>query len=125
MLFKFESRYKSYELTIEEVVVQGEKNQRQMLITTIRTLEGDEAFGERNTYKLHPQLNEQLLTFDILQETLDEVVKFALADEQSWKELKIMLDVMPKGMRERMMLSMYKVRDTLDESLNVLRRTLK
>lgn len=125
MLFKFESRNKSYEITIEEVVVQGEKNQRQMLITTIQTLEGDENFGKRNTYKVEPQSNEQLLTFDILQETFDEVVKFALADEQSWKELNIMLKVLPKAMRERMMISMYNVRDTLDKSLNVLRRMLK
>ena len=125
MLFKFESRNKRYEITIEEVVVKGEKNQIQRLITTIQTLEGDEAFGERNTYKVQPQSNEQLLTFDIMQETFDEVVKFALADEQSWKELNIMLEVLPKAMRERMMLSLYKTRDTLDDSLNVLRRTLK
>lgn len=125
MLFKFESRNKRYEITIEEMVVQGEKTQIQRLITTIRTLEGDEAFGEWNTYKVQPQLNEQLLTFDILQDMFDEVVKFALADERSWKEFNIMLEVLPKDMRERMMISLYKARDTLDDSLNVLRRTLK
>lgn len=115
MLFKFESRNKSYEITIEEVVVKGEENQRQTLITTIRTLEGDEAFGERNTYKVQPQSNEQLLTFDILQKTFDEVVKFALADEQSWKEFNIMLKTLPRSMLERMLLSLYKVRDMIDE----------
>ena len=115
MLFKFESRNKSYEITIEEVVVKGEENQRQTSITTIRTLEGDEAFGERNTYKVQPQSNEQLLTFDILQKTFDEVVKFALADEQSWKEFNIMLKTLPRSMLERMFLSLYKVRDMIDE----------
>jgi len=42
-------------------------------------------------------------------------VKFALADEQSWKEFNIMLKTLPRSMLERMLLSLYKVRDMIDE----------
>lgn len=125
MLFKFEARNKMYEITIEEVVVQGASNEMQRAITVIRTVKGEEAFAERNTYKVKPKLNEQVLTYNILQETFDDVVKIALADKQSWEEFKTFLEVLPKDMRERMMISLYKARDTLEDSLNILRRKLK